>query len=290
MGRSKGGAKPDERVVDATVICKRVSDGQVMTRCLASAKCNKVYKGSVRKRGRWLKHLTECPHLPKELHHRVEKEFGQAAPAARAVASRKRLAGDLDDEDWSDADEDDDEDGESERKQKEKEKMRRARKKAKKGEGSLVLNLSRKAGREDLKNILDNDVVQFICENGVPPAIVKSRSWKQMWTDANPRYTPVSATTLQEVHIPQQAQFVRTAHLEYLRTQRNITISFDGGTTRRPQSVYTFHAITTDRRVFLIRGDEASGFSHTSKHISDVTCEVCPWSIISADHTLIEPV
>ncbi|KAG8993370.1 hypothetical protein FRB94_010824 [Tulasnella sp. JGI-2019a] len=97
---------------------------------------------------------------------------------------------------------------------------------------------------------------------------------EKLLTDANSLYTPASATTLQDSHIPQQATFVREKQMVYLRTQENLTISFDGGTTRKPQSVYTMHVITPDCRVLLYKGDQSSAISHDAGYVKGLICDV----------------
>jgi hypothetical protein len=52
-----------------------------------------------------------------------------------------------------------------------------------------------------------------------------------------------------------------------LKQHYNLSLGFDGGTTKGKQSIYTVHVTTADREVYLIKGDEASGFSHTGAHI-----------------------
>lgn len=69
-------------------------------------------------------------------------------------------------------------------------------------------------------------------------------------------------------HIPGEAARVRKLSIEFLKTRFNLTISYDGGTTKRPQSAYTVHFTTPDGRSFLIEGEESSDSSHTGEHIA----------------------
>ncbi|KAG9022653.1 hypothetical protein FS837_006242, partial [Tulasnella sp. UAMH 9824] len=66
------------------------------------------------------------------------------------------------------------------------------------------------------------------------------------------------------------ALWVRKKQIEYLKTQSNLTGTYDGSATRCPQSIYTFHVTDSHRRTFLIEGDESSTISHTGEHISSI--------------------
>ena len=74
---------------------------------------------------------------------------------------------------------------------------------------------------------------------------------------------------MQDSQIPSEAAFVKREMLQFLQTQEDLTITFDGNTTRGQDSVYTVHVITPDRIVFLWDGDELSDYSHTGAHLTD---------------------
>lgn len=63
-------------------------------------------------------------------------------------------------------------------------------------------------------------------------------------------------------------QQVQRAMLQHITRQQNLTISFDGGKIRRPQSIYTFHITTPERESFLLDLDNASQLSHTANYIN----------------------
>jgi hypothetical protein len=133
-----------------------------------------------------------------------------------------------------------------------------------------VFPLVKKARQTELANQLDADIVNFFCVGGIPPSKVDIPEWKQMWAHAVPSYTPASSSKLEEYHIPSEAALVRSKQLEHLCTCVNLSITFDGQTTRRPESVYTIHIITSNRLVFLFGGNEASDESHTANHLFSV--------------------
>ncbi|KAJ6527844.1 hypothetical protein DFH09DRAFT_1285604 [Mycena vulgaris] len=74
-------------------------------------------------------------------------------------------------------------------------------------------------------------------------------------------------------YISAEAARVTVLSLEKLKKCYNLTISYDGSTTKGHQSIYTVHVTTAEHEVHLINGDEASGFSHTGHHIKKVLME-----------------
>ena len=145
-----------------------------------------------------------------------------------------------------------------------------------------IFPVQRKARIAALKDQLDLDVLKLVCVGGLPPSKVDSKEWKTMWKHGNPDYEPASAAVLTESQIPNEAARIETLQLEHLRTCENLTLTFDGNTTKLPQSVYTAHVITPDRRVFLVEGDESSTESHTGEKIHEVLKQVStPWLVFA---------
>lgn len=130
--------------------------------------------------------------------------------------------------------------------------------------------LSQRAGREEKKKRLDFLIMRFVVAAGIPVSALDSQEWKDIWKEAAPTYSPPSATTMEDVIIPHEAANVKAQSLDLLRASDNLTITFDGNTTRAQESVYTVHVTTPDRQVFLMEGHEASGLSHTAEHIFGV--------------------
>jgi hypothetical protein len=137
-----------------------------------------------------------------------------------------------------------------------------------------VLALSKKARIEQLTALLDLDIIKFLCVAGVSLRAVDLPQWKKIWEHTNPSYTPASATKISDSQIPQEASFVRAKQLELLRNKTNLTLTFDGNSTRLPQSVYTIHIITADRRVYFFEGHEGSEDSHTAEYLFGVVKNV----------------
>ncbi|RXW11937.1 hypothetical protein EST38_g13918 [Candolleomyces aberdarensis] len=64
-------------------------------------------------------------------------------------------------------------------------------------------------------------------------------------------------------HITAEQSRVALLQYELLKKEQYISISFDGGSIKSGQSLYTVHATTQDRRVMLLEGQECTEISHT---------------------------
>ena len=63
----------------------------------------------------------------------------------------------------------------------------------------------------------------------------------------NGAYEPTSTDVCAKKHIPYEAVYVRQQQAEILSAIDNLTLTFDGNTTRKPHSIYTAHATTPSR-------------------------------------------
>lgn len=70
--------------------------------------------------------------------------------------------------------------------------------------------------------------------------------------------------TLADTLIPNESARITKTMFDYLKTQCNLTITFDGGKIRKPKLFNTVHVTTTDRRTLLLELDDASILSHTA--------------------------
>ena len=126
--------------------------------------------------------------------------------------------------------------------------------------------MAKALGKRQLAARLDLAVTNFFCANGVPINVADSPEWREIFAIANPKYTPASRTTIEDSHIPAEAAVIRLKQLNILKKESNLTITFDGGSTRSTQSNLTIHIITEDRRVFFVEGRNSTGFAHTSDY------------------------
>ncbi|EPS92508.1 hypothetical protein FOMPIDRAFT_1021006, partial [Fomitopsis schrenkii] len=123
-----------------------------------------------------------------------------------------------------------------------------------------------KSGRAQLKLALDPVIVKFICCNGIPPSVVDSDHWKQIFEIAKVRYTPVSRSTLEETQIPQEAAYVQHEQLKILRSHWNLTLTYDGGANKRHEPFYTAHVSIPPpkRKTFLVKTLDGSRVRHSA--------------------------
>jgi hypothetical protein len=61
--------------------------------------------------------------------------------------------------------------------------------------------------------------------------------------------------------------------LTYLKTQENLTISCDGGTSKGSEAFWTTHVSTPKRKVYLMECREATSESHTAVWIKNFILE-----------------
>ena len=74
-----------------------------------------------------------------------------------------------------------------------------------------------------------------------------------------------------------QSEHSRVKELQYelLCKEKNISISYDGGSLKGGQSVYTIHATLPDGQVFFLHGENGQGVSHTGAWLAGVVLGVC---------------
>ena len=95
-----------------------------------------------------------------------------------------------------------------------------------------------------------------------------------MMNTANPHYNLVSGDTFQENYIPAEAALLCKKQVELLQKSNNLTITFDGGSTQKPQSVYTVHVTTPRRDIFYIEGEDGTDTKHTAAYLSTMLLRV----------------
>ncbi|KAK7687035.1 hypothetical protein QCA50_009535 [Cerrena zonata] len=136
-----------------------------------------------------------------------------------------------------------------------------------------VVSHFNKINKVQLQTDLDQLTLEFICVNGIPPRVLDSQQWKKLWGRGNPDYKLCSSTTFSQ-RVVHKAAWIKTQVIAELQRHENLTITFDGGTTRAMESVYTIHITTPDRVSFLFEGNQSSDVSHTGKHLNHVLKDV----------------
>ena len=132
-----------------------------------------------------------------------------------------------------------------------------------------LVDRAKALSRKERHQHLDLAIVKLICSGGLATSLVQQETWKETFTYADPSYRPASRDILEDQQIPREAEHVQATQNAYLKTQTNLTISCDGGTTRGRQSYWTVHISTADRKVYFIEVREATSESHTGIWIRD---------------------
>ena len=138
---------------------------------------------------------------------------------------------------------------------------------------------ARTLGRDERHKRLDFAILLLICAASLPTYIVSRPEWRRMLMVADPTYTPAMQEKLETEQIVSEAENVMAKQLECLRTQENLTISCDGGTTKGREAFWTIHVSTPKRKVYLMEGREATSESHTGVWIKNLVLEVCYYMI-----------
>ncbi|KIM38034.1 hypothetical protein M413DRAFT_76363 [Hebeloma cylindrosporum] len=125
-------------------------------------------------------------------------------------------------------------------------------------------------GRRKTHRAMNLAIVKLFCIARLPPTIADLDVWKDMLKIALPSYVPASRTLLMDDHIMSEQERVRKLQLDHLRTQRHVSISFDGGALRNGESLYTVHATTVARDVMLLEGQDGTRESHTGVWIAEL--------------------
>ncbi|KAM6488823.1 Ribonuclease H-like domain containing protein [Amanita muscaria] len=171
---------------------------------------------------------------------------------------------------------------------------------AKKLKGQATLDISQLQGagkkkkeetRKAFQLKVDHIIMRLICVRGLVPNVIDSSEWKELMEMLNSDYHPTSSSTFSHDLIPKEAAYVRSQQIELLKLQKNLTLTFDGTTIRKPQSLYTVHAITPLREIYFVDGHEGSNAHHTTAWLKDKlistlsTVGVSQWAATCSDNT-----
>jgi hypothetical protein len=255
-----GGAKLHGLLKEISVpYWQKVKEGEKKkrVRCLGSKGCGITWKWP-RARQRIFKHAKDCQYLPVGLHRKVRDEMAKNAVGPKAQVEV-------------------DNNGEASETEVEVVETGRGLKRAKTDSAITSTLNSGKAfggfvreGRKALQDRATHALLLFITCCGVPPKVVDSLEFKNFVSVLNSDYSPPSETTLSDRYIPDEAANVDTATIAYLKTCRNLTITFDGGKLRSANGLYSVHVTTPDRRTFCMTLDDASRLSHTGEYIAEL--------------------
>lgn len=229
--------------------CRPDPDSKPLVRCVGSAVCKQIWV-QPRNLKRILGHAKGCGSLSAELRREVMQVL-----AAKSVGMKLELDGVITSSMVAPEDPEQTVSGE--------------RMDAKSSES--FFEQAKASGRKQLKNHGDHALTLLIACSGIPPGFVDSAVFKDFISIVSQgKYTGPCSTTVRDTLMPQEAARIGLMIREYLRGERDLTMSFDGGHIRKLKGVYTIHLTTPGRRVFLMGLNDASRVSHTAKYILEI--------------------
>lgn len=244
--KNRAGRKVKPAIKKLTLLCVHSTTGKQYWRCIAP-KCQQVNSGN-RQLSRILSHAMGCPYLSPEL-----KSFANDEAIDKNALGTKVNPTQI---------------------QADAEDQGAPHKKARTVRNALadIVVTTGKAKYQDTVNLA---IVKLFAVNGIPPSILDSPQWKNFVEVAtNSKFNPPSSTMVTEKLIPAEAALVRKLQSDFLKTCVNLTITFDGGSTRKPHSVYTIHITTAERETFFMEGCDATDEHHTAEYIEGLATKV----------------
>jgi hypothetical protein len=139
-----------------------------------------------------------------------------------------------------------------------------------------VYAIAKKAGLQHRQTQLDADVTAVICACGIPPSIVDHPVWKRLIKNLAPDLKSPSASSVEDAYIPREASAAKLRKIKQLQQQRNLTISFDGGSMRSSQSSISYHVTQENGEVIFFECEDGSAHSHTAEFLFEFLDKVSP--------------
>ncbi|KAF5362611.1 hypothetical protein D9758_009560 [Tetrapyrgos nigripes] len=131
------------------------------------------------------------------------------------------------------------------------------------------VRLGRKERLIKWKAVLDLGVTKLFCVGNFAGLVADLPVWRELWMDATPDYTPPTCNMLLNDLIPSKAAKIISNNTALLKKERNLTISFDGG-TRHCKSHWTVHISEQNRSVHLMEVNNATNKRHTKEWVRDL--------------------
>ena len=270
------GPKPT-KATTGSVKAKKEKDPDVRVRCIGSVGCKTTW-ATPRSQIRVFGHVKSCKWVPKLLRKQVmmlmaKDSLGDIAEALDTSESEGDSLLEKEEESINGRGDESATDSTSAEPGAKRQKSSRGTI-VKPSRSKSVHQLATQGGKQAVKARADFALLLFLCCNCLPPRVVDSIQFKNLVKVLHPWYKAPHSSTIADNLVPTEANRVRVLQIAYLKTCRDLTISFDGGKIRRPRSVYTVNVTTPDRRSFLVEGDDASHLSHTGNYNAELLEEV----------------
>jgi hypothetical protein len=143
----------------------------------------------------------------------------------------------------------------------------------------------RTEGKKVLEEKANKALIEFIICCGVPPRILSAKEFKHFVNVLNGNYILPSRTQFEDSLVPSYAAAVKIVQMEYLKTCRDLMLTFDGGKLGK-KKFFSVHATTVHRQSFCLELDDVSRLSQTGEYIFEVLKKVCfSQSVVENDLT-----
>ncbi|KAF5312309.1 hypothetical protein D9619_003512 [Psilocybe cf. subviscida] len=139
-------------------------------------------------------------------------------------------------------------------------------------QGKIAFNFGKAATRQ-LHEQLDLAVVKLVAIARIPPAVVDSEEWKEVFRLQTPSYHPAGRNKLVETHIMSEQARVSELQIIEIKESDGGTVSWDGGALRSGESFYSIHFTTQDGRVYLLELRECADVRHTGAFLAEMIFE-----------------
>jgi hypothetical protein len=248
-GKGLKGGRPSLDILDLlTICCYKASNPQhILWRCSGEG-CTHTF--SLRSTDRVFKHARICNMLPSELQDQAREKSAQRALSTKMESLSEGLKGGGK--------------GTNVMKGGREEQPRKPNEEIPQG-SQYFYDCAKKVGRAQRHEQITLAIIQLFCICGLPLSLASSAPWKNVLASADPSYKPPDRTALSDKWIPAEADRIHIATIEQLKTQNDLTLSLDGGTSHSGESFWTLHVSTPAGKVYLLQVREATAESHTGE-------------------------
>ena len=96
-------------------------------------------------------------------------------------------------------------------------------------------------GSKQWQAATDLAVIKLFSAAGLPTYLASYPEWHSLLTTLWPAYKPADHTKPEEVHLIAEAEYVQKRTLDILRAEEDLTVLYDGGTTKGHEAFWTIH-------------------------------------------------
>jgi hypothetical protein len=109
-------------------------------------------------------------------------------------------------------------------------------------------------GSKTMQEKVNHCIMKLICVNGLVPNILDSDNWAELMNVLNHRYKVTHADNFTRTIIPNEPAHVQKLMLARLYKEQNLTLTFDGNSTHRSDSIYFVHVTTKNHKSYFLNG------------------------------------